>query len=159
MKKAACSSRIFVHAVTIEISFFFNQYFNWSRFWMWYDVEAASDSSSISSVEMTDSRRTSLIDRLKSSASTDATDCLFLETIFSWIMIAFSADDLCRYESNKCVVTRIETWFLLLDWFKITSFCRWSTENSTTTTRFESFVSFSNSKEDWSQYYVKNDSR
>ncbi len=142
LKNAACSSRMFVHVVTIKASFFFNQYFNWSKFWIWYDVEAASNSFFISFIKRSDSRRISFIDRFDDS---DSTDCLFLKTIFSCIMIAFSADDFCRYDSNKYAVIRVETWFLLLDWFKITSFCRWSTEYSTNN-KNESFVSFLNCK-------------
>jgi hypothetical protein len=110
LKNASCSSRIFVHVVATEISFFFNQYFNWSRFWIWYDVEVASDSSFISSVEMIDSRRISLIDRFDDSVSTD---CFSLETIFSCIMIASSADDLCRYDSNWCSLdARFSSWLI-----------------------------------------------
>jgi hypothetical protein len=61
---------------------------------------------------MTDSRRIFLIDRLDDS---DSTDCLFLRAIFSWIMIASSADDLCRYNSNKRFVIRIDTSWLIQD--------------------------------------------
>jgi hypothetical protein len=110
LKNATCSSRILVHVVTTETSSFFNQYFNWSRFWIWYDVEIASDSSSISSVEMIDSRRVFLIDRFDDSVSTD---CILLETNFSCIMIALSADDLCRYDSNWCSLdARFFSWLI-----------------------------------------------
>jgi hypothetical protein len=102
LKNAACSFRMFVHVVATEVSFFFNQYFNWSKFWIWYDVEAASNSSFISFVEiMIDSRRVSLIDRFDDF---DSTDCLSLKTIFSCIMIVSYADDFCRYDSNWCLI-------------------------------------------------------
>jgi hypothetical protein len=83
---------------------------------------------------------------------------LFFDAVFSWIMILLQmtyADDFCRYDSNWCAVIRVETWFLLLDWFKIISFCRWSTKYSTNN-KNENFVSSRNSKDKESQYYVKN---
>ncbi len=114
-KKKTCSFRIFFHAVAIEISFFFNQYFIWSRFWMWYEIEAASDSSSISSVEITDSRRIFLIDRFNDSDSIDSIDCLSLETIFSWIMILLQMIYADTTRIDACLMLDF-----LLDWFKIT---------------------------------------
>jgi hypothetical protein len=72
---------------------------------MWYEIKAASSSSFISSVEITDSRRVSLIDRFDDSDSIDSTDCLSLKTIFSWIMIAFFVDDLCKYDSKLCLIS------------------------------------------------------
>jgi hypothetical protein len=80
---------------------------------MWYEIEAASNLSSISSVEITDSRRVSLIDRFDDSDSIDSIDCLSLETIFSWIMILL--------QMIYADTTRVDAWFDLLDWFKITS--------------------------------------
>ncbi len=113
MKNAACSSCMFVHVVATEALFFFNQYFNWFKFWIWYDVETASNLSSILSVKMTNSRRIFLFDRLKNSASIDAIDCFFFETIFSWIMILL--------QMIYANTTRIYAWFDLFYWFKITS--------------------------------------
>jgi hypothetical protein len=125
---------------------------------MWYEVEAASDSSFISSVEIIDSRRVSLIDRFDDSDSIDSIDCLSLEAIFSWIMILRSAESYAKYASQ------INVWFDV--WFSswliqdnvIEIFLQMIDRNAqTSTTRFESFVSSQNSKNNWNQYYVKID--
>jgi hypothetical protein len=75
---------------------------------MWYEIEAASDSSFISSVEITDSRRVSLIDRFDDSDSIDSIDCLSLKAIFSWIMILLFAESYAKYAS------RVDAWFFFL---------------------------------------------
>jgi hypothetical protein len=125
---------------------------------MWYEVEAASNSSFISFVEITDSRRISLIDRFDDSDSIDSIDCLFLETIFSWIMILLSAESYAEYAS------RVNAWFDV--WFSswliqdnvIEIFLQMIDRDAQiSTTRFENFVLFQNSKNNWSQYYVKID--
>jgi hypothetical protein len=113
LKNVTCSFCMFIHVVAIKTSFFFNQYFNWFKFWIWYDVEVALNSFSISSVKMIDFRRTFFIDQLKNFALIDAINYLFFETIFSRIMILLQ-----MIYTNT---TRIYAWFDLLDWFKITS--------------------------------------
>jgi hypothetical protein len=95
---------------------------------------------------MTDSRRTSLIDRFESSVSTDAIDCLSFDAIFSWIMILL--------QMIYADTTRIRAWFDV--WFSswliqdnvIEIFLQMIDRDAqiSTTTDFESFVSSQNSK-------------
>jgi hypothetical protein len=111
------SSRISTHVLIKTFLSFCNQYFNWFMFWMWKNVLASSDTSSRISIKMIDTRRSFLLDRLDStfndSDSIDSIDCLSLETIFSWIMIASSADDFCRYDLNWCSLdARLSFWLI-----------------------------------------------
>jgi hypothetical protein len=87
---------------------------------------------------------------------------------FDWLF-ALRNDLFMHHDSSSAKIyantIRINAlWFdLIFDFFFLIdsrqlqkSFCRWSTENSITT-RFESFVSFQNSKNNKNQYYVKID--
>jgi hypothetical protein len=122
----------------------FNQYFNWSIFRTWWKVLAFSDSSSKISIKVIDARRLFLINRLDDFNSIDSIDCLFWKTIFSWIMILFSAESYAEYASR---INALWLDLMFFDWFKITSFCRWSTKYSTNN-KNENFISFLNSKDD-----------
>jgi hypothetical protein len=79
---------------------------------------------------------------------------LSLETIFSWIMIDSSADDLCKYDSN---------WYLIwFSWLIQDNFRNLSADDRQRTRQRQDLrvlyrSRITKSKE--SQYYVKNDNR